>query len=151
MQTVATGVIHSYVGSDHKVIDMPKLADGIIQAQKDAYQSGISDVGRLPKLLEQTCKDITRLDRQVATLIGRIEPFDDEKAREPRRWTYDPEVSKPRSVAAMADTIGEMLYRLDNMERDFAALRAKIEAAESGGYLREELAPYMKPRSPRGR
>jgi hypothetical protein len=49
---VAQGIIHSYIGPDHRVMDLQSLYRVLVQAMQAAHQQGWQDRGEAEKLPE---------------------------------------------------------------------------------------------------
>ena len=47
---IVRGIIHSYIGPDHRVMDMPSLYRVLVQALQEAHQQGWQDRGEAEKL-----------------------------------------------------------------------------------------------------
>ena len=98
----------------------------------------------LRRLLERMCRDIEKLEQSAFKLADRINAFDDEEARRPMSWYKPPK--GPMSLEQIRSMLNDALEHLDGSIRDFSAMRAKIDRADEGAYLTDELLPHMKRR-----
>lgn len=93
---------------------------------------------------ESLARNIASLATQVQRLADRIEPYEGSADRPEVRHLMVPKNPLPLETAMkvlMAASSG-----IESCERDFAAIRSKVERADEGAYLRDELAPWMKPK-----
>jgi prefoldin subunit 5 len=100
--------------------------------------------------LDRLLRHVEALDRDMQNLTDRIVPYDDQKPTFVSRGWLD-----PRPTEINLETLYEKIRQADrhiqNIERDFSAVRSTIDSLDKDAILRDELKPYLRPPTGRGR
>lgn len=97
-------------------------------------------ITRLMTAAEKLLMETSRLVRDVQTLNGRIQKFDDEIP------PYK-NVSTPRKSFNVVDALNMIdaaRVSIINCEHELTAIRGRMDAIESDAISREEMKPYIK-------
>ena len=97
-------------------------------------------IARLMAAAEKLLMETSRLGRDVQTLNGRIQKFDDEFP--PYKVTATPR--KSFNVVDALNMINEARAHIINCEYELTIIRDRMDAIESNAVSREEMKPYIK-------
>lgn len=97
-------------------------------------------VARLVAAAEKLLMETARLARDVETLNGRIQKFDDEIV--PGKVLSVPR--KAWNIGDALNMIEEARTRIRNCEYELTTIRGRMDAIESDAISRDEMKPFIK-------
>lgn len=97
-------------------------------------------VARLVSAAEKLLMETSRLKRDVETLSGRIQKFDDEIIP----WQEPISPRKAWNIVDALNMIDEARISIRNSEYDLSAIRGRMDAIESDAISRAEMKPFIK-------
>ena len=100
-------------------------------------------VKRLAELAAKTLHETERLRRDVATLHGRIQPFEGEI---PLPQPDFPEIRAKWPIPAALNMFERARASLLGCERELSAIRARMDSIERDAIARDELKPWLRDR-----
>lgn len=98
--------------------------------------------------IDGLCRYMDSLGNSMSRLSARLVPYADEEEILQKFGSGWKIPTFPRSGELTLEQIFSVLKsaanRIDGMERDFNSVRAKIDALESGGMLKDEIKRWVK-------
>lgn len=102
-----------------------------------------SDFGKVADAAERLIREVARLRGDIARLLDRIEPFEDEKTRLADISRFG-DVEKAKSLPDALKMLTDARREIRNAEYDLNAIRSRMDEVANDTMLRDEIKPHLK-------
>jgi len=115
-----------------------------------------ADVVELRVDIERLCREVARLQKTAKLLAGRLTPYEDEDLSKVSAPPWDQHVinrfdaRQPVTTETLRVFIKQARRQVENAERDFAAMRARVEAIAKDQHLTADWKGWLAEQSRRG-